>query len=241
MEEERVVDPNQRVHRVDIGSEVERRLRHSDRHQAGRFEPAERVRAVGREQCCTHPGVDVERVPVPGVHQRAVALSIARNEPADQRRPASGAWAAVHAGGLGRNPHPDMSLPHELWIQEGPAGVAVAPCAHVEPLDHHDAAEASGIDGSADHHPRSECSGAVGHGLPPPVGRSFTDEHVGCGFSLDEVLSLGVSRGAEVLLRGIRQTSPAFHGTEHRHRFDHVCRVSLLVQFMFVRPCGENS
>ena len=48
-------------------------------------------------------------------------------------------------------------------------------------------------------------------------------------------------RGAEVLLRGIRQTSPAFHGTEHRHLIDHVCRVSLIVQFMFVRHGGENS
>ena len=150
--EEAVELLRERLHPVDVGDQCERRLRLADREHPLRLEVAE-SRGTAPERT-GDLGVDVERVRVARVLQRAVPLGVELLEPLARSLRAGHVdlhrdRAAFHADELRGHADPRVAPSDDLLPQRGELGVGVDAAADVQPLDDDGAAEVVGLLGPA--------------------------------------------------------------------------------------------
>ena len=138
VDEEGVEGLRQRLHAVVVGDHRERRLRLAGGDDPLGPQAAERVAGPERP---ADLGVDVERVAVTRVLERAVARRVDLLEThagligAGHALDLHGHRAALDADQLGRHAHPGVAGSRDLLLQVRPLGLGVDAAADVEPLD----------------------------------------------------------------------------------------------------------
>src|SRR5205823_5568609 len=218
--QEAVVDPRDRLDRVDVRDHAEGGLRLAVADQRLRQEARERVRSRRMPDGLGGLREDVVREAVAGMNEGPVAHRVERlqwnAQHAEQRRP------ALHAGELRGDADPHHALAHHAGVGADQVRRGIETAAHVQPFDDDRAVEPARRSRPLDEDARLVRCGVAGGDRPPAVAVQGRGAREGRRRAGDEVLLLHVADFRQVE-RGARDEGRA---VPSRHRaFDRRARL----------------